>query len=222
MKILLIEDEPKVGRFVQKGLAEVSYSVVWVRTGAAARDALCETAFDALILDLGLPDEDGLNLLADWRRSGFNEPVIILSARDAVHDRIKGLNLGADDYLPKPFSFEELLARVRSLMRRQSDRKLTAFEYGNIKMDLLSRTVLVDEQPVELTNREFALLEHFMQNTGRVLTRTQIAEKIWEAHFDMETNLIDVYVRRLRKKLGMFDDKESVIKTIRGVGYKLA
>ncbi len=222
MKILLIEDDRKVGRFIEKGLSEVSYSVVWVRTAAAAKDALCETAFDALILDLGLPDGDGLELLKNWRQSGFNEPVIILSARDAVQDRIKGLNLGADDYLPKPFSFEELLARVRSLMRRKSDQKVTTFKHGDIKMDLLARTVLVEGNPIELTNREFALLEYFIQNIGRVLTRTQIAEKIWEAHFDMETNLIEVYVRRLRKKLEMNEDKESAIKTIRGVGYKMA
>jgi DNA-binding response OmpR family regulator len=175
------------------------------------------------VLDLGLPDGDGLDLLRQWRAGGFDEPVLILSARDAVQDRIRGLNVGADDYLPKPFSVEELLARLRSLLRRRGGggRATTVLEHGNVRLDLLSRAVTCGGEKVELTSREFALLELFMQNPSRVLTRTLIAEKVWEASYDMETNLIDVYVRRLRQKLER-PGGEPFIRTIRGTGYQLA
>lgn len=221
MKILLVEDENKVGRFVERALAELAYTVRHVTTCAAARDALADSPYDAIVLDLGLPDGDGLVLLAEWRASGFNEPVLILSARDAVGDRIRGLNLGADDYLPKPFSVDELIARLRSLLRRQGGVKTTVLDHRGIRMDLLARTVSVGGKPVELTAREFALLELFLSSPGRVLTRTFIAEKIWEASYDMETNLIDVYVRRLRMKCEQ-PGAEPVIRTVRGSGYQLA
>jgi len=221
MKILVVEDERKVGQFVTQALSEQSYTARLVGTVAAARDALAESPYDAIVLDLGLPDGDGLELLAEWRGAGFNEPVLILSARDAVSDRIQGLNLGADDYLPKPFSVDELVARVRSLMRRQSGvPRSTVLERKGVRMDLLGRTVTWDGRAVEFTNREFALLELFMQNAGRVLTRTLIAEKIWEASYDMETNLIDVYVRRLRRKLETTAGPPR-FKTVRGTGYQL-
>src|SRR6202011_5091318 len=154
----------------------------------------CESSHDAIILDLVLPDGDGIDLLRQWRKSGFNEPILILSARDAVQDRIKGLDLGADDYLSKPFSLEELLARLRSLLRRQSAVKETVLQHQGIKLDLLSRIVQLNGQPVDLTSREFALLEIFLQNPGRILTRTLISEKIWESHYDVDTNLLDVYM----------------------------
>jgi DNA-binding response OmpR family regulator len=220
MKVLIVEDEHKVGQFIERALAEQSHSARLIGTCAAARDALAESAYDAIILDLGLPDGDGLDLLREWRSAGFNEPVLILSARDAVADRIRGLNLGADDYLAKPFSLEELLARMRVLLRRQAATKTTLLEHGGVRMDLLSRQVTVAGRPVELTSREYALLELFLQNSGRVLTRTLIAERIWEASYDMETNLIDVYVRRLRQKLGATDD-HPLIRTVRGTGYQL-
>jgi two-component system copper resistance phosphate regulon response regulator CusR/two-component system response regulator QseB len=182
---------------------------------------LAESPYDAIVLDLGLPDGDGLQLLRDWRAAGFNEPVLILSARDALQDRVKGLNLGADDYLAKPFSLEELLARLRSLLRRQGSKKATVFEHRGIKLDLLARTVEVDGKRVDLTAREFSLLELFMQNQGRVLTRTMIAEKVWDSHSDLDTNLLDVYMRRLRKKLEVALGK-NLFKTYRGVGYEMA
>jgi DNA-binding response OmpR family regulator len=221
MKVLIVEDDRKVGSFILSGLGEATYTTKLVRTCAEARDALADDPFDAVILDLGLPDGDGLELLREWRAAGFNEPVLILSARDAVADRVKGLNLGADDYLAKPFSFDELLARLRSLLRRQATVKTTVLEHRTIRVDLLARTVTAAGKHVELTNREFALLELFLQNAGRVLTRTMITERVWEASHELETNLIDVYVRRLRQKLEQEGDTP-LIRTVRGTGYQLA
>ena len=220
MKILIVEDERRLGQFLKQGLTERSYTATWVPTCHEARDALCETSYDAIVLDLSLPDGDGLDLLREWRKSGFNEPVVILSARDAVEDRIKGLDLGADDYLPKPFSFEELLAHLRALLRRQSAMKQTLLEHRGIRLDLLSHTVHLDGQTIDLTSREYALLEIFMQNAGRVLTRTMISEKIWASHYDVDTNLLDVYMSRLRAKLETPADKV-YFKTVRGIGYQL-
>jgi two-component system copper resistance phosphate regulon response regulator CusR/two-component system response regulator QseB len=220
MRILIVEDDRKVGQFIERSLSEVAYSGTWVRTCEAARDALAESPYDAIVLDLGLPDGDGLQLLREWRAAGFDEPVLILSARDALKDRVAGLNLGADDYLAKPFSLEELIARLRSLLRRQGGKKTTVFEHRGIKLDLLARTVEVDGKRVDLTSREFSLLELFMQNQGRVLTRTMIAEKVWDSHSDLDTNLLDVYMRRLRKKLESTPDKQ-FFKTLRGVGYEM-
>lgn len=220
MRILIVEDELRVGQFVERGLQQVAYSSTWVRSCKEADEALVGGAFDAVILDIGLPDGDGLKLLAEWRAAKFNEPVLILSARDAVQDRIKGLNLGADDYLAKPFSFEELLARVRSLLRRQGGKKATVFEHRGLNLDLLSRSVRLNGELIQLTAREFSLLELFMQNPGRVLTRTLIAEKVWDSYFDSDTNLLDVYMRRLRRKLEMSPEKP-LFKTLRGVGYQM-
>lgn len=220
MKILIVEDQRRLGQFLKRGLSERSYTVTWVQTCREARDVLCESSYDVIILDLGLPDGDGLDLLHEWRRGGFNEPVLILSARDSVQDRIKGLDFGADDYLAKPFSIEELLARVRSLLRRQSAVKETVLEHRSLRMDLLGRTVTLDAEPVELTSREFALVEVFLQNPGRILTRTLISEKIWESHYDVDTNLLDVYMSKLRNKLDR-DPAKPLFKTVRGVGYQL-
>lgn len=221
MKILIVEDERKVAQFVENALAEQSYTVKVAGSCAHARDALAESSYDAIVLDLGLPDGDGLDLLREWRAAGFNEPVIILSARDALSDRVHGLNLGADDYLPKPFGMDELVARVRSLLRRQAGVKATKLEHRGLTLDLLARTATWHGAPVELTSREFALLELFLQNPGRVLTRTLIAERVWEASYDLETNLIDVYVRRLRQKFPGEDETSPLFKTVRGSGYML-
>lgn len=221
MNVLIVEDERKVGRFIERALAEQSYTPRIATSCAAAEDALTESNYDVIILDLGLPDGDGLTLLNKWRERGYNEPVLILSARDAVNDRILGLNLGADDYLPKPFSIDELLARVRSLLRRQTGTKATLLRHRSIQIDLLTRRVTCHGRPIELTSREFSLLELFIQNPGRVLTRTMIGEKIWDSPYDLETNLIDVYVRRLRVKLEEAGDA-TLIRTIRGVGYQLS
>ncbi len=221
MKILVVEDERKLGQFVQKGLQEAAYTATLVGSCAAAEDALAESHYDAIVLDIGLPDGSGLDVLRRWRQAGFSEPVVILSARGQVEDRITGLNLGADDYLPKPFSFDELLARLRSLLRRDSKQKHTRYQHAGITMDLLSRKVTAGDATIELTGREFALLELFLANPGRVLTRTQIAERIWETSFDSETNLIDVYVKKLRTKLPNGSDGTPLIRTVRGTGYVL-
>ena len=217
---MIVEDQRRLGTFLEQSLLERSYEVTWVHTCAAAKDALCESNHDVIILDLGLPDGDGLDLLKQWRKAGFNEPVLILSARDAVQDRIKGLDLGADDYLSKPFSIEELLARLRSLLRRQSVVKEAILEHRGIILDLIGRTVHLNGAPVDLTSREFALLEIFMQNVGRILTRKLICEKCFSSHYDNETNLLDVYMSRLRSKFEVVSGP-GLFKTLRGVGYQL-
>ncbi|HWJ36874.1 MAG TPA: response regulator transcription factor [Steroidobacteraceae bacterium] len=218
--MLIVEDQHRIGTFLKQALLERAYAVSWVRTCQEARDALCESHHDAIILDLGLPDGDGIELLRQWRKSGFNEPVLVLSARDAVQDRINGLDVGADDYLSKPFSMEELLARMRSLLRRQSAVKEAVLEHRGIKLDLIARTVHLDGEPVDLTSREFALLEIFMQNVGRILSRALICEKCWSSHYDNEANLLDVYMSRLRAKFETVPGPP-VFKTLRGVGYQL-
>ncbi len=220
MKVLIVEDQRRLGLMLKQGLADAGYTVGFTASCAGARDALCETSYDAIVLDLGLPDGDGLDLLQQWRKSGFNEPVIILSARDAVQDRIKGLDVGADDYLPKPFSLPELLARLRSLLRRQANVKDTIMEHRGIRMDLVGRTTHYHGESIDLTSREFALLEIFMQNPGRILTRTLICEKVWSSPYEVDANLLDVYMSKLRAKFEAKDDKP-MFKTVRGVGYKL-
>ena len=220
MKVLIVEDQNRLGHFLKQGLSESRYTVAWARSCAEANDAIAQDTFDVIVLDLGLPDGDGLDLLRQWRRSGFKEPVVILSARDTVEDRIKGLDIGADDYLPKPFSLEELQARVRSLVRRHAAVKNAVLEHNGIELDLLSHTVKLDGKSVELTNREYALLEVFMHNQGRILPRTLIAEKIWSSHYEVDTNLLDVYMSRLRSKLETASGR-GLFKTVRGVGYQL-
>ncbi len=220
MKVLIVEDHRRLGRFLKQSLSENHYTVEWATSCAEARDLLSEMNFDLVILDIGLPDGDGLTLLREWREAKFNEPVLILSARDSVQDKISGLDLGADDYLPKPFSLEELLAHIRALLRRQSSVKLSVIEHNGIRLDLLSHTVQCNEKQVDLTSREFALIEVFMQSPGRVLTRTYIAEKVWPSNYDIDTNLLDVYMSRLRSKLETTQGRH-VFKTVRGVGYQL-
>jgi DNA-binding response OmpR family regulator len=220
VKVLIVEDQRELGTLLKQGLVEAGYLVSYAANCAAARDALCETSYDAIVLDLGLPDGDGLSLLHQWRKSGFNEPVMILSARNSVEDRIKGLDIGADDYLPKPFSLQELLARLRSLLRRHSNVKDTVLEHRGLRLDLVGRTLRFNGTPVELTSREMALLEIFMQNPGRVLPRSLLCERVWSSPCDVDANLLDVYMSKLRTRFEIEGDKP-LFKTVRGVGYKL-
>lgn len=218
MKILIVEDEQRLGAFLAKGLGERAYAVQWAQTCAQASDLLAESSYDVIVLDLGLPDGDGLDLLCRWRHSGFNEPVLILSARNTLKDRVEGLDLGADDYLPKPFGFEELLSRIRSLVRRQAAIKRAVLEHAGIRLDLIEHSVQVENESVDLTSREFALLELLMHNAGRIVTRSYIYEHIWPGLVD--TNLLDVYMSRLRTKLDGHRGQKR-FKTIRGVGYRM-
>lgn len=219
MKILVVEDQTRLADFLRQSLVERSYTVTAVGSCAAANDAISESSYDAVVLDLGLPDGDGLTLLTDWRAAGFVEPVLILSARDTVDDRIRGLDLGADDYLPKPFSMQELLAHIRALLRRQATVKQSTLEHNGLRIDLIGHIVQIDGQQVDLTSREFALTEIFMQNVGRVLTRSLITEKIWASHYEVDTNLLDVYMSRLRAKLERGGRQR--FKTVRGIGYQM-
>lgn len=219
MKILVVEDQLCLARLLRQGLTEHAYTVACAGDCRAARDALCESAYDLIILDRGLPDGDGLDLLRSWRRNGFKEPVLVLSERGTLQDRVGALDLGADDYLCKPFALEELLARVRAQLRRRAEVKETVIEHRGIRLDLLSQSAHLDGHPVDLTRREFALLRIFMHNPGRVLARTLIAEKIWSGDCDPDANLLDVYMSRLRTKLR--GPENGFFRTVRGVGYQL-
>ena len=219
MNILVVEDQTRLAEFLRQSLVERSYSVRIAGSCAAANDAISDSSFDVIVLDLSLPDGDGLDLLTEWRECGFLEPVLILSARDTVEDRIKGLDLGADDYLPKPFSVQELLAHIRALLRRQATVKQSTLEHHGLRMDLIGHVVHLDGQQVDVTSREFALLEIFMQNVGRVLTRTLITGKIWSSQYEIDTNLLDVYMSRLRSKFERGGRQR--FKTVRGIGYQL-
>lgn len=220
MRILIVEDKQRMAGTVRRLLQEQSYLVEWARNCAEARDLLCEAEFDLVVLDLGLPDGDGLDLLREWRTAKFQMPVLILSARDAVQDRVGGLNFGADDYLAKPFSTDELVARVRALMRRQSNNKTTRLTHGPLALDLTTHSAAVSGKEVELTTREFALLELFLINRGRLMPKSLICEKVWDSRYDVDSNLLEVYVWKLRNKLEPLLGGP-LIKTVRGVGYKL-
>jgi heavy metal response regulator len=220
VRILVVEDEKKVAGFVRKGLEEEGYAVDVAADGEQAL-FLAETSdYDLIILDWMIPKKDGLAVLKQLRASGLTTPVILLTARDAVKDKVQGLNSGADDYLAKPFDFAELLARVRALFRRGKSDASTVLEVGDLHMDLLSRKVTRAGVVIDLTAKEYSLLEYFLRNAGKVLTRTMIAEHVWDVHFDSDSNVIDVYVNYLRNKIDRsFEPK--LLQTVRGVGYVL-
>jgi DNA-binding response OmpR family regulator len=218
MRILVVEDERKIGALLRKALAEAGYAVNELSRGDEALDALRETPYDAAVLDVMLPGLDGLAVLRRLRAESNPVPILLLTARGEISDKVEGLELGADDYLSKPFAVEELVARVRALLRRQSGELLTVYKVGDLSMDVARRRALRGGQRIELTAREFSLLELLLRSPGHVFTRTQICEKVWEYHFDPGTNLVDVYVQRLRRKLDD-DFSTKLIHTIRGVGY---
>ena len=218
MRILIVEDERKVASFIRQGLAEEGHTVEVARDGEEALELLAGPRYDLVVLDLMLPGRDGFNVLAAARARGVKTPVLILTARDAVPDKVTGLDLGADDYLTKPFAFEEFLARVRALLRRPPDRGLPVLRLDDVALDPATRTVTRGGKRVELTTREYSLLEYFMRNTGRVLTRPMIAEHVWGLGFDPESNIVDVYVGYLRRKIEGAGGPR-LLHTVRGAGY---
>lgn len=219
MRILVVEDDSKIASFVVNGLKQSGFAVDRCADGEEAHVLASATAYDAAIVDIMLPKLDGLKLVQMLRKEGVRIPVIILSARASVDDRVKGLQAGGDDYLTKPFAFSELLARVQALIRRASHvTEPNRLAVGDLTLDLLNREVTRTGEHVELQAREFALLEYLMRHAGRVVTKTMILEHIWDYSFDPQTNVVDVLVCRLRNKV---DREKSMIHTIRGVGYVL-
>ena len=218
MRILIVEDEKKVAAFIKKGLEEETYAVDVAHDGEEGLFLASESQFDLIILDLMLPKLDGLEVLAKLREKKVVTPIILLTAKDSVADKVTGLNKGADDYLTKPFAFSELLARVRPLLRRGSADPKTLLQVGDLTLDLVTHKVKRDDVEMELTGKEYSLLEYFMRNEGKVLTRTMIAEHVWDYNFDTFTNVIDVYINHLRKKIDK-DYPKKLLHTLRGVGY---
>lgn len=214
MRILLIEDDELLGDATRTGLTQYGYAVDWLRDGESGKLALQSEQFDLVILDLGLPKMSGLALLQSQRHSGNKTPVIVLTARDAIDDRVKGLDAGADDYLTKPFDLEELSARVRALIRRSTGRADTTIQYRNIELDPAAHMVYLDGEEVNVPRREFALLQKLLENIGQVLSREQLMQSIYGWEEDVDSNALEVHIHNLRKKLDA-----SFIRTIRGVGY---
>ena len=220
MKILVVEDDKKLGGFARKGLEAAGFVVDLCADGDEGFALATTRSYDALVLDIMLPGRDGLSILRNLREQHFTVPVILLTARSALNERLDGLNLGADDYLTKPFFIEELVARLHALLRRASGKQTTLLDYGDITVNLVTREVKRGGQSVEMTAREFALLTCLMRSPGRTFTRAQICEQVWNYHFDPGTNLVDVYVQHLRKKLGR-EDGPPIIETVRSVGYRI-
>ncbi len=219
MRLLLVEDDLKLADFIRKGFAEAGFAVDWADNGIDGLHLTLTETYDVVVMDLMLPGLDGLAIINKMRQSTLLTPVIVLSAKRELDDRIKGLQTGADDYLVKPFSFAELLVRVQSLIRRATGTPLpTGYIAGNLTMDFVSHKVTRNGIQLDLQPKEFSLLQLFMQNKGRVLSKTMILEHIWDYHFDPQTNVVDVLVYRLRKKIDI-PGEQSVIQTLRGVGY---
>ncbi len=220
MKILIIEDEVKTAAYLQKGLVEQGFVVDTTGSGDEGLRLAGANRYDLIILDVMLPGRDGWSVIEELRRSGAQTPVLFLTARDTVQDRVRGLELGADDYLVKPFAFSELLARVRSVLRRGPNRQIGSFKVGELELDLAAHKVLRGGKRLDLTPKEFSLLSLLMRRSGEVLSRTLIAEQVWDMNFDSDSNVVDVHVRRLRMKV---DDpyEKKFIHTVRGVGYVL-
>jgi DNA-binding response OmpR family regulator len=220
MRILVIEDERKVASFIKHGLEEERYIVDTAYDGISGLDMVMINHFDAILLDVMLPGKDGFSVLKELRDSGVSTPVVMLTARGTTEDRVAGLDLGADDYLAKPFSFEELAARLRSILRRSSPEKSTKLKCGDLILDTVSHLAYRFGREIELTTKEYALLEYLMRNKNRILSRSTITQHVWKHNFDPESNIIDVYVKRLRSKIEK-EDTKPLIQSIRGVGYRM-
>jgi DNA-binding response OmpR family regulator len=220
MRILVVEDEQKIATFVQKGLKEFGFAVDIVGRGDEAFEIILDNPFDAVVLDIMLPGRDGLSILRALRERSNAIPVLILTARGEITEKVEGLDLGADDYLAKPFAIEELAARLRALIRRQTGENLVRYRIQDLTLDVATRIAHRGSRRIDLTGREFSLLECLMRAPGRVFTRTQLCQHVWEYQFDAGTNLVDVYIQRLRRKV---DDSEptKLIQTVRGAGYRI-
>lgn len=220
MRLLVVEDERQIASFLERGLKEEGYAVDVVHNGNDALDWAVAVEYDAIVLDVLLPGRDGFAVCREIRARGATTPVLMLTARDAVDDRVNGLDSGADDYLVKPFAFKELLARLRAITRRQSDSRSTELRIADLTLNTLTHTAQRGERRIELTTKEYNLLEFLMRHPNRVLSRTQIAEHVWNLDFVAESNVVDVYIRYLRRKI---DDESDLklIKTVRGSGYLL-
>lgn len=220
MRILVIEDERKVASFIKRGLEEERYIVETAADGEAGLELALNNHFDAIVLDVMLPKLDGYSVLGALRDNGKATPVLMLTARGTMEDRVQGLDLGADDYLAKPFHFEELAARLRSILRRSSTEKTTKLQCGDLTLDMVTHFAYRDEKEIELTTKEYALLEYLMRHKNRILSRSMIMQHVWKHNFDPESNIIDVYIKRLRSKVER-PGHPSVIHSIRGVGYRI-
>ena len=222
MRLLVIEDQRKMASFIKKGLSEIGYSVDVAETGSAGESLAAENDYDLILLDVMLPDQSGLDTARHMRQDGYSGPILMLTALSSTRDKVFGLDAGADDYLTKPFAFDELTARVRALLRRNSggtaqSSKLT---FADLEMDLIARKVTRSGTELTLTPKEFALLEYFLRNPERPVSRTQISEHVWDVHFDSDSNVVDVYINMLRKKVDA-PFKAKLIHTVVGVGYVL-
>ena len=220
MRILVVEDEKKVASFIKKGLEEEHYAVDIAYDGEEGLALVQINEYDLILLDIMLPRLDGMEVLRQIRRNGSNMPILMLTAKDSVEDIVSGLDGGSDDYLTKPFSFAELVARVRALLRRKAREKTDILTVGDLSLSTSTHRVKRGGREIELTPKEYALLEYFMRNPNRILARTLITEHVWDYHFDPETNVIDVYVNYLRKKIDQGFEKK-LIHTIRGSGYMM-
>jgi DNA-binding response OmpR family regulator len=220
MRILLVEDDPRISRFLRKGLTEQSYALDISTSGGDAMYRAGVGTYDAIILDAIIPAPDGFEVCRRLRAEGNRVPILILSARDSIPDRIEGLDAGADDYLVKPFQFEELLARLRALLRRGGPTLSTIIHVGGLEVDMRARRARLDGKLISLTTKEYSLLEYFARNAGKVLGREEIAEHVWDEDFDPFSNLIEVYVNRLRRNIERVSEKR-LIHTVRGAGYMM-
>jgi DNA-binding response OmpR family regulator len=221
VRLLLVEDEEGIGKFICQGLREASHIVDWAKNGEKGLEFALDSEYDVIILDIMLPQMDGLQLLGELRHHDIKTPILCLTARDTVEDRVRGLNTGADDYLVKPFDFSELMARINALLRRPPLQATSVLRVADLEMDTIRRLVRRDGRVLDLSQREFMLLEYLMRNAGQVLTRTQIGERVWGFDFYHESNVVDVYIGYLRRKV----DKNvtvPLIHTIRSVGYRLS
>jgi DNA-binding response OmpR family regulator len=221
MKVLVIEDEKRIASLIRKGLEAQGFVVETSHNGTEGYEMATTRPYDAVILDIMLPGRDGLSILRNLRERKIGTPVVLLTARSELNEKLEGLNLGADDYLPKPFHIEELVARLHAIIRRSGGASQSIINVGDLSINLLTREVRRGSRMIDLTAREFSLLEHLARAPGRVLTRVEICERVWDYSFDPGTNLVDVYIQRLRKKIDE-DSEIKLIETIRGVGYRIA